>query len=119
MPKPLAIIVEDDANLSRIFSLTLQTNFETEVYANGNAAHMRIASVEPALIVLDLNLPGMQGQEILADIRATPRLAKTPVILCTADERKAEMLQDEADIVLLKPVSPMQLRQIAVRLVPN
>jgi DNA-binding response OmpR family regulator len=119
MPKPLAIIIEDDANLSRIFSLTIQTDFETEIYADGSVAYARIASAEPALVILDLHLPGKQGNDILAEIRATPRLAKTPVILCTADERRAETLYDEADIVLLKPVSPIQLRQIALRFLPN
>jgi len=118
MPKPLAIIVEDDINLSRIFSLTLQIDFETEVYGDGISGSVRIASAEPALIILDLNLPGMKGRDILAEIRATPRLARTPVILCTADERQAEFLQDEADIVMLKPISPGQLRQIASRFIP-
>ena len=119
MPKPLAIIVEDDSNLSRIFSLALQTDFETEVYGDGNTAFMRMANAEPTLVVLDLNLPGLQGKDILADIRADQRLANTRVILCTADERQAELLREQADIVMLKPVSPAQLRQIASRLIPK
>ena len=119
MPKPLAIIIEDDTNLSRIFSLALQTDFETEVFGDGSTAFMRMANVEPILVILDLNLPGLKGKDILADIRATPRLAKTRVILCTADDRQAELLREDADIVMLKPVSPAQLRQIASRFIPK
>ena len=119
MPKPLAIIIEDDTNLSRIFSLALQTDFETEVFGDGSTAFTRMANVEPILVILDLNLPGLQGKDILADIRATPRLAKTHIILCTADERQAELLHEQADIVMLKPVSPAQLRQIASRFIPK
>lgn len=119
MPKPLALIIEDDANLSRIFSLSLQTDFETEVYGDGSTAFMRMANVQPALVVLDLNLPGVQGKDILNDIRADQRLAETHVILCTADERQAELLREIADIVMLKPVSPAQLRQIAARFIPE
>jgi DNA-binding response OmpR family regulator len=119
MPKPLAIIVEDDTHLSRIFSLALQTDFETEIFGDGSSAFMRMANVDPAVVVLDLNLPGLQGKDILADIRATPRLAKTRVILCTADEHQAELLRDAADLVMLKPVSPAQLRQIASRFIPQ
>jgi hypothetical protein len=37
------------------------------------------------------------------------------VIVATADSRQAEILQNEADIVLLKPVSPGQLRELALR----
>jgi len=118
MPKPLALIIEDDANLSRIFSLALQTDFETEVYGDGSSAFMRMANAEPLVVVLDLNLPGLQGKDILADIRANPRLANTHVILCTADERQAEFLREQADLVMLKPVSPAQLRQIASRFIP-
>jgi DNA-binding response OmpR family regulator len=119
MPKPLAIIVEDDSNLSRIFSLALQTDFETEIYGDGSTAFMRLANADPTLVVLDLNLPGLQGKDILADIRANRRLANTHVILCTADERQAELLRDDVDIVMLKPVSPAQLRQIAARFIPE
>jgi DNA-binding response OmpR family regulator len=119
MSKPLALIIEDDTNLSKIFSLALQTDFETEVFGDGSTAFMRMANVEPTLVILDLNLPGLQGKDILADIRATPRLVKTHVILCTADERQAELLSEVADIVMLKPVSPAQLRQIASRFLPE
>jgi|APIni6443716594_1056825.scaffolds.fasta_scaffold2368063_1 DNA-binding response OmpR family regulator len=119
MSKPLALIIEDDTNLSKIFSLALQTDFETEVFGDGSTAFMRMANVEPTLVILDLNLPGLQGKDILADIRATPRLVNTRVILCTADERQAELLNEVADIVMLKPVSPAQLRQIASRFIPE
>ena len=77
MPKPLALIIEDDTNLSRIFSLALQTDFETEIYGDGSTAFMRLANAEPTVVVLDLNLPGLQGKDILADIRANRRLANT------------------------------------------
>jgi DNA-binding response OmpR family regulator len=117
MPKPLALIVEDDTNLSKIFSLALQTDFEVEVYGDGSTAFMRMATAEPVLVILDLNLPGLQGKDILADIRSTPRLSKTRVILCTADEQQAEGLRKQADFVMIKPVSPAQLRVSAARLI--
>jgi DNA-binding response OmpR family regulator len=119
MTKPLAIIVEDDTKLSRIFSLAIQTDFETEVFEDGNAAFIRLGNVKPALVVLDLNLPGLPGKDILANIRADKRLENTHIIICTADERQSELLHEEADIVLLKPVSPAQLRQIATRFIPQ
>ena len=116
MSKPFALIVEDDAQLSNIFSKTLEMNFETEVASDGNTAFTRLAQTEPKIVVLDLNLPGMAGKDILHSIRLDPRLENTRVILCTADERQAEMLSDKADLILLKPVSPSQLREMATRL---
>lgn len=116
MTKPFAIIIEDDPQLNNIMSITLQADFEIETYTNGNTGLERLKQTLPNVVVLDLNLPGASGREILEAIRADERLAKTRIILTTADERQAETLRDDADIVLLKPVSPAQLRELALRL---
>ena len=115
MSKPIAFIVEDDPQLSKIFSISLQTDFVTEVANDGGSALARLAEIVPALVVLDLHLPSISGKEILIYILSEARLANTHVIICTADERQAQALEEKADIVLLKPVSPTQLRQMASR----
>lgn len=116
MTKPFVLIVEDDPRLSDIISITLQADFETEACLDGASALERLKQTTPDIVVLDLNLPGISGADILAHIRADGRLAATRVILATADERQAETLTDEADIVLLKPVSPAQLRELSLRI---
>jgi CheY-like chemotaxis protein len=119
MTRPYALIVEDDPQLGNIFSLTLKNDFETELCSDGQVALSRLGQVQPDVIVLDLHLPGVSGAEILAWIRADQRLARTRVILATADHAHADMLADQAEIVLLKPISPMQLRELAIRLCEN
>jgi len=116
MTKPFVLIVEDDPRLNEIISITLQADFELETCLGGNTVLERHKHSIPAIVVLDLNLPGTSGADILAHIRADDRLAKTRVILATADERQAETLTDAADIILLKPVSPSQLRELALRI---
>lgn len=116
MTRPVAFIVEDDSKLSNIASITLQTDFAVETFMDGTSAVQRLDEFAPALVVLDLHIPGVTGAEILRKIRNEERLAKTRVILTTADERQAETLTDAADIVLLKPVSPGQLRELAQRI---
>jgi CheY-like chemotaxis protein len=119
MTRPLALIVEDDRNLAEIFAITVQkADFETEIARDGQRALDRLAEVVPDLIVLDLNLPYVSGAEILRYIRANERLAGIKVILSTAQEQLAEPLAELADLTLLKPVSPMQLYQLASRLRP-
>ena len=115
MTKPIALIVEDNPQLNKIFSITLQADFATEICSDGDSALARLAEIVPAIVILDLHLPTTSGKEILMYIRSEARLADTRIIICTADERQAQSLEDEADIVLLKPVSPAQLRQIASR----
>ena len=118
MTKPLVLIVEDDPTQNQIFSITLKNDFEVETFTDGDSAATRLEEVVPTLLVLDLHLPGVPGSDILAQVRADERMAKTRVILTTADERQADFLHDQADIVLLKPVSPGQLKDLALRLCP-
>ena len=116
MTKPFVLIVEDDPLLSKIFTLALQIEFQTEAIMNGLAALTRLDEVQPDVVVLDLNLPGAPGRDILAKIRADARLARVPVIIASADVRQADYLREDVDIVLVKPISPVQLRELASRL---
>jgi CheY-like chemotaxis protein len=116
MTDQLALVIEDDPQLSQVFTLTLNTMFDVETIMDGAEALVRLADVVPHLIVLDINLPGASGAQILNTIRSDTRLNSVRVILATADPHQANQLQDKADIVLLKPISPMQLRELAGRL---
>jgi two-component system KDP operon response regulator KdpE len=117
MNKPLALVIEDDVDLSEIFSKTLRSGgFETEVIRDGQAALDRLAGNPPAVILLDLHLPHVAGATILQNIRANERYAKTAVIVASADARLAEELQVQADLVLLKPISVDQVRELAQRM---
>jgi CheY-like chemotaxis protein len=118
MSKPLVFIIEDDKKLAEIFSLTLQAEFQVEVAEDGETALAQLSTLTPALVVLDLHLPRVSGHTILAYIRADERLAHTRVMLATADVRLADELREEADLVLLKPISVNQLRELAMRLRP-
>jgi DNA-binding response OmpR family regulator len=116
MSTPVVFVVEDDPKLTKIITFTLQENFEIETCSDGGLAVERLKQIVPDIVILDLNLPGVSGREVLEGIRADVRLANTRVILTTADERQAETLNNDADIILLKPVSPTQLREMALRM---
>ena len=116
MPKPLALVIEDDPQLNQIFTLTLFESFEVETISDGPQALDRLTEIIPNVVVLDINLPGVPGDQILRMIRSNSRLHSVKVILATASTHQASDLQDMADIVLLKPISPMQLRELAERL---
>ena len=116
MTKPFALIVEDDPNLNEIIALTLQEDFDLETCTDGNTAMELLGNIIPQIVVLDLNIPGTSGREILTHIRSDKRFSRTHVIVATADNRQAETLHNDVDIVLLKPVSPGQLRELALRI---
>ncbi|MFM8321748.1 MAG: response regulator transcription factor [Chloroflexota bacterium] len=120
MSQPLALIIEDETDLGEIFSMALQAaGYETQQAFTGPDALTKLAGCAPDLVVLDLHLPGLDGGQVLKDIRRDARLRRTRVMLATADAAFARTLEKEADFVLLKPISFSQLRDLARRLKPN
>jgi DNA-binding response OmpR family regulator len=114
---PVALIIEDDVDLADIFSDALQAaQFKTEIIADGAVAQRRLQEMVPQLVVLDLHLPRVSGETLLRQIRSTPALAKVKVVIASADPITADMLSPESDLVLVKPVSFSQLRDLAQRL---
>jgi len=114
-----ALIIEDEQKLANIFAEALRmAEFETEIVRDGDTALTRLAETNPSLVVLDLHLPHVSGREILQQIRTDERLAQTRVMLATADPLMADTLRDDADLVLIKPISFGQLRDLATRLRP-
>ena len=114
--KPLAFIIEDDPALNEITCVTLEPYFKIQTYLRGDHAMAALQKEAPALLVLDINLPKISGEEILKKIHESGRFSATKVILTTADSLQAAMLEDQADIVLLKPISTKQLRELAIRM---
>lgn len=115
--KPFALIIEDDSKLTTIFAKALQmAEFRTEIIQDGSRALERLSVTLPDIILLDVHLPFVSGEDILDVIRNDERLIRCQVILVTADLFKAEELREEADHVLLKPVSFNRLYDLITRL---
>jgi DNA-binding response OmpR family regulator len=114
--KPLALVIEDDEAHANLFSEALQNvGFEVEVIRDGKTAMFRLADTTPTVVVLDIHLPHVSGENILYYIRGDRRLAKTRVIIASANTLVASALRNEADLVLVKPISYLQLRDLAAR----
>jgi diguanylate cyclase (GGDEF)-like protein len=120
--QPLAMVIEDERDIAELYKAVLDlVGFRTELFANGIDAKRRLKTVEPDIILLDLQLapvPGVSGTEILTWIRSSERFAATKVMVITAHAHLIEDLQaqGDADLVLLKPVSVAQLRHLVTRL---
>jgi CheY-like chemotaxis protein len=110
----LALVIEDSRAVGEIFKIAIErVGFEVELIPDGQVALERLAAVIPVFILLDLHLPNVSGEEILDYIHAQPRLAKTRVVLASADLMKATSLKDKVDLVLIKPVGFNELCQVA------
>lgn len=118
----LALIIEDDEDLANIFAEALRgVDFEVEHIADGQIAQERLKNgIAPYLILLDMHIPHISGADLLTNIiRKDERLAKTIVIITTADARMGEAYTEQADFVMIKPISFVQLRDLTSRLKPK
>ena len=117
MMKNLALVIEDDEDLSEIFSSALQSaGFEVESIQDGKIAQERLEETVPNVIVLDMHLPHVDGPTLLKQIHADERLGKARIIIATADSAQAEFYRNMATIVMIKPITFSQLRDISARL---
>jgi two-component system alkaline phosphatase synthesis response regulator PhoP len=107
------LVVEDDPDIADLVARYLtKAGFDVDRASNGRNALQIIVDEVPALIVLDLMLPEIDGLEICRHIRANPRTAVVPVIMLTARAEESERivgLELGADDYIAKPFSPNEL----------
>ena len=116
---PHAIIVEDEESLSTIFRKAINmAGYSVEVFSNGQDALNRLEDSIPNLLLLDLHLPQVMGDEIIDTIRENPDFDETRIILATADARFGTHIESKADLVLIKPIRFSTLKKLAARLNP-
>ena len=117
MENQLAIVIEDEKDLALVFAEALaDAGFRPEIFYDGGPALSRLVEVEPSLVVLDLNLPNITGSEVLELLKTDERLANVKIIITTGSHIKAQAYQEIADLILVKPISYSQLRDLAQRL---
>jgi two-component system cell cycle response regulator DivK len=117
MDKPIALIVEDDRDILALFRHVLDiAGYQTEIVMNGMDAMDRLQEIKPNIVLLDLQLPGLSGVEILKRMRDDTRLKSVPVVVITAYAPYADALPVEPDLLLLKPVDIHQLSNLVQRL---
>lgn len=117
MQKPNALIVEDDRDIVALFRHVLDVaGYHTEIVLNGRDAMERLENFQPDIVLLDLQLPGMSGMEILERMRADERMKTIPVVVITAYPPYADSLPVEPDLLLIKPVDINQLSSLVQRL---
>jgi two-component system chemotaxis response regulator CheY len=115
------LIVDDDQFIRKLISTTLEdvTNFELHEAADGLEA-LEIARRElPAIVFLDVDMPGLDGIETCRRLRADEATGGTTIVMLTAAHGDAVQGQAEeagADLFLTKPFSPLDLLRLVAEL---
>jgi CheY-like chemotaxis protein len=108
------LIVEDHPTMREALRLVLEReDLEIVEAGDGTSALALARSDPPDLILLDLHIPGISGEDVLAELKADPVTAGARVIVVTAtgEEGRARALAVGADAYFTKPFSPIALLQ--------
>jgi DNA-binding response OmpR family regulator len=104
------LIVDDDLELSGLVAYTLRrAGYLTVEAADGVAALAAVEREQPALVILDVNLPRLSGHEVCRRIRAQSTMPIMMLTVRSAEEDQVEGLDLGADDYLTKPFSPRAL----------
>ncbi|NLI75172.1 MAG: two-component system response regulator [Candidatus Riflebacteria bacterium] len=108
--RPLVLVVDDTPENLYLMRTVLKDTYRTRLANTGEAALELAAEVPgPDLILLDVMMPGLDGYEVLARLKADPATADIPVIFltaCTGDAEEEKGLSLGAADFLTKPINP-------------
>ncbi|MGE0127050.1 MAG: response regulator transcription factor [Blastocatellales bacterium] len=107
------LVVDDDPGLLRAVAETLRAEgYEVTTARRGAEALVRVAETLPDLIVSDIRMPGMDGYDLIRNLRAAPRTRIIPIIFLTAKDETADRIagfRSGVDAYLTKPFEPEEL----------
>jgi len=113
IPERPILVVDDDAKIVRLVRTYLERDgYSVVTAADGPAALDAIETHRPALVVLDLMLPELDGRAVIRAVRRDEEAGRTPIIVLSARGSTLDRiagLEDGADDYLPKPFSPAEL----------
>jgi DNA-binding response OmpR family regulator len=113
MSEPLVLVADDDEDILLLVTTRLKRDgFEIVQASNGDQALAVARERRPALAVLDIGMPGLDGVEVLEQIRADGDLRAMKVLLLTAKAQESDVRRGfaaGADAYVKKPFSPADL----------
>jgi two-component system chemotaxis response regulator CheY len=101
-------LIVDDSNVTRklIRKIVTGFNFDVDEAENGIIALEKCRASPPNLVLLDWNMPDMNGLEFLKQLRSDPSFSQIKIIMCTTEneiEKIQEALESGADEFIMKP----------------
>ncbi len=123
-PFPKILIVDDDENYAEVIKrFMIRENYLTKKAHDGKEAVQRAQKEEPALIILDMKLPGMSGYEVIGRLKQDTRTQNIPIIISSGYQVDDKILQHingpSAIPILPKPIDPEVLKSTVRELLLN
>ncbi len=109
MPSATILVVEDDVSAQDLYQVLLEVEGCEVVRAlDGDEALEKIQALIPQLVILDLMMPNLDGEEVLRQMKMDSRLARIPVVVVTGKHEAVERMEEQLGIenVFAKPFHP-------------
>ena len=120
MSLPHLLLVDDSESVLAFEKAALAGHYLFSTALNGREALTKVAQLRPAAVLLDLSMPEMDGDEVLAQMQRDPQLAKIPVIIITSEKQRAEScLKAGARAFLAKPIRAQDLLPLVGRVLDD
>lgn len=115
--------VDDAATMRKMVAFTLRSaGYEAIEAPDGLSALASLRQRPVDLVITDVNMPGIDGIEVVRRVRAMPEMARTPILLLTTEsdaEAKSRARAAGATGWLVKPFQPEQLLAVVARVLPQ
>ncbi|MGY4103100.1 ATP-binding protein [Nocardia sp. R16R-3T] len=111
--RPSILVIEDNPDLNTLVRESLSDSYEVASAFDGESGLELAKSSKPQLIVCDVMMPRMSGDEVVGRVRTDPELANTPILIVTAradDQSRLELVHAGANDYLQKPFDVAELR---------
>ncbi len=107
---PLVLLIDDDMAVQYFVSEHLKTEgYRVEIGVDGEDGLKMAKACNPSVILLDIELPKLDGWGVLSELKADPALASVPVIILSAEENRGRAFSLGAADYLLKPIEPPKI----------
>lgn len=121
-PRKLVLLVDDDADFAKVVKLYFErSGLELMSVPSGKKAMKAIDSRRPDVMILDVNMPKMDGVEVCRTVRAKMGGRHLPIIALTgfhSEDRKKQMMAVGADMYLTKPIDMKKLVERVQEVIP-
>jgi signal transduction histidine kinase len=110
---PLILVVEDNPEMNRFICESLGPDRRTESAFDGKEGFFKVLSFRPDVVITDVMMPGMSGDDLVRALRDRTEFDRTPIVVLSAkaeDEMRLRLLREGASDYVTKPFSVEELR---------
>jgi len=115
------LVVDDDKDIHAVLRALFEREYKISSAFDAVQAGIMARQVQPALIILDINLPGGGGEKVYQRLRKMTGLVSVPILVYTAlkrEEMEPPIPESEHTVILFKPAAPEALAEAVHKLLP-